>query len=285
MLTSRCSSNQSLLVVLLLFSVSIPQRIDAVLTEAEKATMLRLHNEARASVSPTATAMLKMYWDDDIAASAQQYADTCPGGHSGYANLGENLSWGAPSLAAARAVELWNNEIEFYTYSPNSCQSGEQCGHYTQVTWANTQLVGCGVKICDSIDRFDWNGPIYAYVCQYRSPGNYVGQRPWVSGQSCSDCPEGFTCQNNLCIDPDLEGTDTDLNSTEGGSGTSTTDSTSDDDGDGGDGDGNGNGDATLMDVLSNDAAPITSPLVLTTSTTRTIFIGAAIIVVNIYFL
>ena len=50
--------------------------------------------------------------------------------------------------------------------------SPQSCGHYTQVVWANTLSVGCGVAVCPT-------GTIV--VCNYAPPGNYVGEKPYIA--------------------------------------------------------------------------------------------------------
>jgi hypothetical protein len=53
----------------------------AALTADEQQEMLDLHNTARASVIPAASNMLKLVWDESMAADAQAFAATCPTGH------------------------------------------------------------------------------------------------------------------------------------------------------------------------------------------------------------
>jgi hypothetical protein len=71
-------------------------------------------------------------------------------------------------------VDAWGNEKKDYDYANNSCQSGAVCGHYTQVVWRSTKLVGCGVASCSA-----GNSKAQVWVCQYSPPGNYVGERPY----------------------------------------------------------------------------------------------------------
>jgi len=188
------------------------------LTEAEKATMLQKHNQARCSVSPTASKMPRLVWDSKLAQVAQRYADSCPGyahnalrsqwyqevGGSGY--IGENLAWGYNS--AGEATDAWINEKLHYHYqifdtSVNAagCDTGDwtACGHYTQIIWASTTLVGCArtTSVCGNIGGGDW-----FYVCNYASGGNFVGQFPYVSGtgvttDACSSLTSTDTNNNN----------------------------------------------------------------------------------------
>ena len=36
-------------------------------------------------------------------------------------------------------------------------------------------------------------------ICNYGPAGNYIGQKPYKSGTTCSQCEEGTTCVNKLC--------------------------------------------------------------------------------------
>lgn len=44
---------------------------------------------------------------------------------------------------AAGAVSAWAAESTDYDYASNTCSG--VCGHYTQVVWAATTQVGCGI--------------------------------------------------------------------------------------------------------------------------------------------
>ncbi|KAJ1396583.1 Ves allergen [Sesbania bispinosa] len=74
-------------------------------------------------------------------------------------------------MSGRDAVRLWVNEKADYDYNSNSCASGKQCGHYTQVVWKNTKRVGCAKVRCNNGGTF--------ITCNYDPPGNYVGQRPY----------------------------------------------------------------------------------------------------------
>ena len=65
-------------------------------------------------------------------------------------------------------------------------------GHYSQVVWADSYAVGCGITTCKS----GWS-PIYA--CNYGTPGNYVGSAMYKSGKAATACPSGTKPSNSLC--------------------------------------------------------------------------------------
>ena len=133
------------------------------------------HNDARGRAEPTPEpALPDVGWDDDLAAFAQEWADACVFEHS-TGDLGENLAAFSWEVEPADVVEGWFSEIEFYDYDANSCEAGQQCGHYTQVVWRDSTRIGCAVTACD-LDGF---GQGDFWVCEYDPPGNWVGERPY----------------------------------------------------------------------------------------------------------
>ena len=67
-------------------------------------------------------------------------------------------------------VDMWMSETAWYHYATNSCDSGQECGHYTQIVWRDTKRVGCAVA--RGREREVW-------VCNYDPPGNWAGRRPY----------------------------------------------------------------------------------------------------------
>ncbi|KNA13995.1 hypothetical protein SOVF_111560 [Spinacia oleracea] len=133
--------------------------------------VLEGHNAARKAVG-----VLPLRWENLLAKYAQIYSSRkrrkdCKLIHSS-GPFGENLFWGSGKRWTAKdAVAAWVAEKQWYNYSNNSCISGYQCGHYTQIVWKQTKLVGCSKIICDTGDSF--------ITCEYYSAGNYVGERPY----------------------------------------------------------------------------------------------------------
>jgi len=166
------------------------------------ADILAGHNAARASVQPSAADMLEMTWDDELAQIASAYSDRCVWGHNSGrpSGVGENIAIGTRQTAA-EGVQAWVDEVEDWTYDRlgSDCRPGAVCGHYTQIIWASSDKVGCGRTYCADMDGLSFGG--YYLVCNYRPAGNYRNQYPYVSGASCSSCPNGvdYACSNNMC--------------------------------------------------------------------------------------
>jgi pathogenesis-related protein 1 len=96
---------------------------------------------------------------------------------------GENLYWASANVwsdgrreiqkqSSADPVNSWGREKRDYNYIGNRCAPGKICGHYTQMVWQKTSLVGCALAVCD--DTLD-----QVWVCQYQPAGNWVGQKPY----------------------------------------------------------------------------------------------------------
>nr|XP_048307211.1 peptidase inhibitor 16 isoform X2 [Myodes glareolus] len=170
------------------------------LTEDEKQTMVELHNLYRAQVSPPASDMLQMRWDDDLAAFAKAYAQKCVWGHNKErGRRGENLfAITDEGMDVPLAVENWFEEREHYNLSTAACDPGQMCGHYTQVVWSKTERIGCGSHFCESLQGVE-EANIHLLVCNYEPPGNVKGRKPYQEGTPCSQCPVGYNCENSLC--------------------------------------------------------------------------------------
>src|SRR6478735_102963 len=154
---------------------------DPTLAEGEPDNMTgatAAHNEwrLRAGVPP-------VRWNEELAAGAQAYADTCPSGHStneyrqnkaGFSQVGENLYSatdvlnGIALFADERTLYDFGTVIEEETFAP--------IGHYTQMVWSDTTDVGCAVGNCG----------MWRTVCWYGPAGNYLGEAPY--GESEGAC-------------------------------------------------------------------------------------------------
>jgi pathogenesis-related protein 1 len=142
---------------------------------------LQLHNCARKTVEPAANPPIPlMHWASDVAATAQAYANQCVYQHSGAPGLGENIFAGAPwGDDETTAAQLWAGEFASYDYASNTCASGAVCGHYTQMVWRSSVEIGCGITNCSVNSPFAGFPQWTFVVCNYRPPGNFVGQRPY----------------------------------------------------------------------------------------------------------
>lgn len=103
--------------------------------------------------------------------------DFCP--------IGENIAAGTLSgrtfaTGYQGLSQLWADELQFWS-PPNTCQAGKVCGHYTQIVWNATTLVGCGYTQCSTLTGVTWNTTSLYVVCDYARAGNVIGSNPYVA--------------------------------------------------------------------------------------------------------
>lgn len=140
--------------------------------------MLAAHNQARASVMPAPAAPIApLAWSSEIASAAQTWADGCMFKHSG-GKYGENIYASAGKNTTPQdVVDSWVAEVKDYDYESNSCAA--TCGHYTQVVWRKSTLLGCAVSSCSNNSPFSGFEQWQFWVCNYDPPGNFNGQKPY----------------------------------------------------------------------------------------------------------
>jgi len=119
-----------------------------------------------------------MDWSEDLASTAQEWANNCIFQHSGAPDLGENIYVASWEAQADEVVDSWASEVVSYNYEDNSCLA--VCGHYTQVVWRESVHVGCAYADCDG-NLLGASGMTSGrlWVCNYSPPGNWVGQWPY----------------------------------------------------------------------------------------------------------
>jgi hypothetical protein len=137
-------------------------------------------------------ALPDMVDDVDVQTAAAEHAEMCLWAHIP-GDYGQNLFAGTSDIWTIKhAVNSWADEAQHYDFATDGCAEGEQCKHYTQMVWENSTKVGCAVHTCDRIVDINDN-PIFGgvpstmIVCHYDSPGNYVGQKPYRTGEDLSD--------------------------------------------------------------------------------------------------
>lgn len=134
------------------------------------------HNAIRCRVSrPSGAALPPLSWSTALAGEAQGYANQlakngCDLQHS-QTEHGENLFGGSGKNTPAEVVERWAGEARCFHYESFPACCSCTCGHYTQLVWADTQRLGCGMATCA-------NGA-EVWVCNYDPAGNYMGSAPY----------------------------------------------------------------------------------------------------------
>lgn len=138
---------------------------------ADAQALLAHHNRVRSEVGVPPLA-----WSAEVAAFAQDWTDQLARNGCGFAHrqnnrYGENLFMG--TAGAFRAVDGsigWANEKKDWPGGVVSSSNYAKAGHYTQMVWRATTVVGCGETVC--------NGQLLV-ACNYAPPGNLLGAAPY----------------------------------------------------------------------------------------------------------
>ncbi|EPB69405.1 SCP-like protein [Ancylostoma ceylanicum] len=153
---------------------------------------------------PTATNMYRMRYDMTLELEAQKYADSCPSSSSPVSSRssGENYQTFSPTeitdeVAIKNALEIWFEQIlkrgvnKRMMYNKKLEEKPRAPTAFTQMAWAESYKVGCGVKHCSSRT---------VVVCRYNPRGNIYGELIYEPGDTCVAC--GFECKDGLCPAP-----------------------------------------------------------------------------------
>jgi len=199
------------------------RRQDLVPTNDNIQQMVDAHNDHRAQVAygkfrvkdgnlPTASNMMELVWNNNIAANAQAWADQAGAmNHSpasnrsipGFATLGENLynnsqvphsptmlnSWGM-------AVDAWFQESSAFGIADIQAYDNTNAPDFSQLIWAETTSFGCGLSTFADPNGVATN----LIVCQYGPSGNNPGEPVYLPGDTATSCPISASVLNpGLC--------------------------------------------------------------------------------------
>ncbi|CAH1183520.1 unnamed protein product [Phaedon cochleariae] len=167
------------------------------------------HNFFRSNVKPSAKNMLRMKWHKDVAKAAQRWADACvflthdnTTGRfiDNYGSCGQNIFISSHQVPWFFAVNTWWLEKDLFKFGkPNNNLT--IIGHYTQMVWASTHEIGCGIAKCLHHGNYLYTKAkvYYNYVCNYCPIGNRPGRlgRPYRRGEPCRGCQKH--CKGKLC--------------------------------------------------------------------------------------
>jgi len=200
-------------------SVVCTQRsLSSGLDKAAQDRIVDVHNQLRNKVAmgqefngaqPSASDMRKLVWDDELAAVAQRWTDQCTFGHDGNRDLCDGTYVGQNAATSSRstrmepssglimgevetAVRNWYSEVKQPGFNSNHISpfaGSSGAGHYTQLVWAATDRVGCGL-------RYYQDGVWFTTltICNYAKGGNMVGDDMYKVGAPCTRCPPSTTC-------------------------------------------------------------------------------------------
>ncbi|KAE8740329.1 hypothetical protein FOCC_FOCC014177 [Frankliniella occidentalis] len=133
----------------------------------------------------SATDMQTLKWDTELETVAQVWADQCDYGHDQCRNVerfpvGQNIAMtggsGGYTSELPKKVMMWWDEYKLYRYKDGTFVFNHDTGHFTQMAWAKTNLLGCGRSTY--VDKGFTNEYL---VCNYGPAGNVQGQKMYTA--------------------------------------------------------------------------------------------------------
>jgi len=178
------------------------------LTAEEKQYIVDEVNLRRGQVDPPATNMIRLQYDDDVADVAKDFTRECRFDNNDmpftdkFSWLGEvfysTTSIDSNRVVIRKAINSWFQQRNFYNFDTQECRPGKSCGTYTELVWAENTSIGCGITTCrNMMVRGKLRPRMTIFVCNVGPGGNYIGEDPYRSGTSCSQCPPGEDCVCN----------------------------------------------------------------------------------------
>ncbi|KAK6748571.1 hypothetical protein RB195_001288 [Necator americanus] len=159
--------------------------------------------------------MMKLKYSCELEIFAFAYASMCisetsdPGNGNG---AGENIAAvhpenaSTPEKALQWAVESWwkSHHGEPYPVTRTVMVPIERLGmpisYFTQMIWAETEEIGCGIVKC---------GEIFNVVCRYYPGGNHLDRLIYEPGEPCSKCPYWTGCEVDTGFSDEGNGAET----------------------------------------------------------------------------
>merc|ERR1712142_393111 len=193
---------------------SCPNMIFRTLSMKGKTAILNKHNNLRRKVAkgkeanqPKAANMRKLSWSIELEELAQSWADNCETKHNpdargvageNWASLSTSDQWSKTAVEdnLVESVEDgWYAEVSLFSSQDiHPFRFDPATGHYTQVVWAETEAVGCGLAYYSKGGGYEG-----LLVCNYKDAGNIVNSRLYITGKACSACPDRYSCWDGLC--------------------------------------------------------------------------------------
>lgn len=158
-----------------------------------------------------ATNMMKMSWDSDAAAKAQNWANGCKFAHPSQGTekntflttpkygLGQNIAMGTGSMTWNQTIKMWYDEVQLFKFGAAPA-AGAVVGHYTALVWSSSYAIGCGYKLCPAGTMS--SQAAHFFVCNFGPAGNMQPNqyKPYEAGTRCGKCTKA--CDDGLCTNP-----------------------------------------------------------------------------------
>uniref|UniRef100_A0A5K3EFQ2 SCP domain-containing protein n=1 Tax=Mesocestoides corti TaxID=53468 RepID=A0A5K3EFQ2_MESCO len=163
------------------------------LVQEDRCTILEQHTKLREDVNPEAKNMLLMNYSLELEKLADDWLANCtfqfPYGKPGFHDIGYVLLLGSQDQPV---------KLDMFTKIGSDRQFCKQeCLVYKQMVWATANQVGCAHRQCKT--GSNPSALQYYLACFYQPVGLIGEEKPYETGSSCTDCPNGMDCFRKQC--------------------------------------------------------------------------------------
>nr|CAH7747022.1 unnamed protein product [Callosobruchus chinensis] len=195
-------------------------------SDAEKRFILDIHNhlrnyvasgiERRGTSQPPATNMNALTYNEELEFIAQCWVNRCRRelahdrcrSTSTFPLVGQNLASASTTAynidiakEVRRMITSWYEEVTLFNSADiKDIKQDGRVGHYLQLVWATTRMVGCAASTWTTVEgKTKWRHLIFA--CNYAPAGNILNTAVYEVGKSGAKCPNGKRHQKyrSLC--------------------------------------------------------------------------------------
>ncbi|CAH1107668.1 unnamed protein product [Psylliodes chrysocephalus] len=185
------------------------------LTNEDKQLILDVHNELRNRVAtgeetigkqPSASNMKALNYNSELGYGAQCMTNSCLlsdqcSRTESYSYVGQTYSISAYmggdegyKQVINNTIRLWYSDVKYFNASSVSSfeKNVEVDRSYTQLVWAKTKEVGCGIT---RTENRNWSK--YYIACNYGPGGNIIGEPVYEIGSPASACTPELPVNSN----------------------------------------------------------------------------------------
>uniref|UniRef100_A0A5K3ERN6 SCP domain-containing protein n=1 Tax=Mesocestoides corti TaxID=53468 RepID=A0A5K3ERN6_MESCO len=174
-------------------------------TEEDQKMLISSVASERQKVTPTATNMMFMNYSEEMENLAVEWVKNCsePNAtslrHPQRDDVGIfTLTYEAKTAPNFPSMPVTATSLcHRYNYTSNKCVW--LTTYYLQIVWANTSHFGCAMKDCSTTKPNPKTKTFYM-TCVFKPGGKVNRERPYKNGTPCSECPSGYGCYMNQCV-------------------------------------------------------------------------------------
>ncbi|XP_021342925.1 uncharacterized protein LOC110443193 isoform X2 [Mizuhopecten yessoensis] len=176
------------------------------LTHTDRAMLINYHNDLRREVH--ASNMQELSWDREAARAARKWGRMCNYDRPRNDGYGYNIFYNRHDVSEPTsevtmdALGVWSREK--IVFNPlQSCVHTRSCDYLKMVT-ANVESVGCAVITCPVLrmGKSRQERDVNFVLCFYTPFIDVSRTEPYMHGEPCTYCRNGYSCRRGLCSPP-----------------------------------------------------------------------------------